>query len=202
MTLLENKLKSSLVVIKRIIKYIPKSQYVNIYNNLFISHLGMYPHYKLEKLFAIQKRCKRISFDHDEYNKTCARSKTFQEHISPYDFCLEHTKPLFKDHKLLTIHCLYYKHTFIEMFKILKFREPHGLFENVLICSNNRNNLMVLYPRIKNNKLPATEQNFLFKSCKIWNTFAKEIFEKNEININRGYIISGEEANSDLSTGP
>ena len=55
-----------------------------------------------------------------------------------------------------------------------------------------------LNPNIKNNKLPATEQNFLFKSCKIWNTFAKNIFEKNKININRGYIIHREEANSDL----
>ena len=36
---LENKLKSSLVAIKRKIKYIPKSQYMNIYNRLFISHL-------------------------------------------------------------------------------------------------------------------------------------------------------------------
>ena len=27
-------------------------------------------------------------------------------------------------------------------------------------------------------KLPATKQNFLFKSCKIWNTFAKDIFLK------------------------
>ena len=85
------------------------------------------------------------------------------------------------------------------MFKILKFREPRGLFEKVLIRSNNRNNRMVLNPIIQNNKLPATEQNFLFKSCKIWNTFAKDIFEKNRININRGYIIPGEEANSDLS---
>ena len=85
------------------------------------------------------------------------------------------------------------------MFKILKFREPRGLFEKVLIRSNNRNNRMVLNPIIKNNKLPATEKNFLFKSCKIWNTFAKDIFEKNRININRGYIIPGEEANSDLS---
>ena len=75
------------------------------------------------------------------------------------------------------------------MFKILKFREPRRLFEKVLIRSNNRNNRMVLNPIIKNNKLP----------CKIWNTFAKDIFEKNRININRGYIIPGEEANSDLS---
>ena len=86
------------------------------------------------------------------------------------------------------------------MFKILKFREPCELFEKVLISSNNCNNQMVLDLNIKNNKLPATEQNFLFKSCKIWNTFAKDIFEKNKININRGNVIPGEEANSDLST--
>ena len=90
MAYLENKLKSSLVVIKRIIKYIPKSQYMKIYNSLFISHLTygisawggiVIPHYKLEKLFAIQKRCtrllfgKRISFDHAEYYKTCRKDQ-------------------------------------------------------------------------------------------------------------------------------
>ena len=153
------------------------SSYIDLPLNIFISHLtygisawGGIPHYKLEKLFAIQKRCtrllfgKRISFDHAEYYKTCARSRTFQEHISPHDFCLEHTKPLFKDHKLLKIHSLYYKHIFIEMFKILKFREPRGLFEKVLIRSNNRNNRMVLNPNVKNNNIPAAEQKFLFKS--------------------------------------
>ena len=66
---LENKLKSSLVVIKRIIKYIPQFQYMNIYNSLFLSHLtygisvwGGIPDYKLEKLFVIQKRCIRLLF--------------------------------------------------------------------------------------------------------------------------------------------
>ena len=48
------------------------------------------------------------------------------------------------------------------MFKISKFREPRGLFESVLISSNNRYNRMVLNPNIKNNKLSATEQNSLF----------------------------------------
>ena len=210
---LENKLKSSLVVIKRIMKYIPKSQYINIYNSLFLSHLtygistwGGIPHYKLEKLFVIQKRCIRLlfgkkhSFDHGEYYKTCARSKTFQEHMGPRDFCLEHTKPLFEEHKLLTIHSLYYKHVFIEIFKIIKFREPRGLFENIFICSNDHNNRIILKPIIKHNKIPATEQSFLFKSCKIWNTFAKDVLEKNKINGSLGYIVPGEEANSDLST--
>ena len=209
---LENKLKSCLVVIKRIMKYIPNSQYMNIYNSLFLSHLtygisawGGIPHYKLEKLFVIQKRCirllfgRKLSFDHGEYYKTCARSRTYQEHMSPHNFCLEHTKPLFTEHKLLTLHSLYYKHTFIEMFKIIKFREPRGLFEKILISSNDYNNRIILKPNITHNKLPATEQNFLFKSCKIWNTFAKDILEKNKINGSLGYIIPGEEANSDLS---
>ena len=37
------------------------------------------------------------------------------------------------------------------------------------------------------------------KSCKIWNEFAKDDFEKNKINNSIGYIIPGEEANSELS---
>ena len=49
------------------------------------------------------------------------------------------------------------------------------------------------------NKLLATDQNFLFKSCKIWNTLAKDVLEKNKINCSLGYVIPGEEANSDLS---
>ena len=124
----------------------PNSQYMNIYNSLFLSHLtydisalGGIPHYKLEKLFVIQKRCirllfgRKLSFDHGELYKTCARSRTYQEHTSPHNFCLQHTKPLFTEHKLLTLHSLYYKHKFIEMFEIIKFREPRGLFEMILI---------------------------------------------------------------------
>ena len=69
-------------------------------------------------------------------------------------------------------------HRFIEMFKILKFREPRELFEKLLISSNNRNNRMVLNPNNKNNKLPATEQNFLFKSCIIWNTLLRSFLKR------------------------
>ena len=154
----------------------------------------------------IQKRCirllfgKKFSFDHGEFYKTCARSKTFEEQMSPKDFCLEHTKPLFAEHKLLTLYNLYYKHTFIEMFKIIKFREPRGLFEYVLISTNDHNNRIILKPNITHNKLPATKQNFLFMACKIWNNFAKDVLEKNKINSTLGYIIPGEQANSDLST--
>ena len=50
---LENKLKCSLVVIKRIMKYVPQFQYMNIYNRLFkyhstygLSAWGGIPHYE------------------------------------------------------------------------------------------------------------------------------------------------------------
>ena len=210
---LENKLKSSLAMIKRIIKYIPKLHYMKIYNSLFISHLtygiscwGGIPHYKLQKLFAIQKRCirllfgKELSFDHSDYYKTCARSRTFQNHMSPHDFCLEHTKPIFSEQKLLTIHNLYYKNVFLEIFKVIKFREPRGLFDEILITSNNHNNRIVLKPNATCNNQPTNESYFLTKACKIWNTFAKDIFTKNKINDRVGYIIPGEGENSDLST--
>ena len=99
-----------------------------------------------------------MNFGHGrEYYKTCARSRTFQEHKNPQDFCLEHTKPLLKEHKLLTLHSLYYKHTFIELFKIIKFREPRGLFEKISITSNDHNNRILLKPNIVHNRLPATE---------------------------------------------
>lgn len=80
------KLLSSLVIIKRIYKYIPKEQLKTIYQTLFLPHLtycistwGGVPHNKLNKLFAVQKRCVRLlfgeelSFDHHEYYQTCAR---------------------------------------------------------------------------------------------------------------------------------
>ena len=105
---LENKLLATLVLIKRIKKFIPSSQYSKIYQALFVSHLtyaiscwgGIYPS-KLQKLFSIQKRCLRIlfgktlSFDHSEYYLSCARTKTYDEHVALKDYKLEHTKLLF-----------------------------------------------------------------------------------------------------------
>ena len=78
--LLENKLISTIVLIKRIKKFIPSLHYIKIYHCLFLSHLtygitcsgGAYTS-KLQKLFNIQKKCIRMlfgeiySFDHPEY---------------------------------------------------------------------------------------------------------------------------------------
>ena len=60
-------------------------------------------------MFNIQKRCVRIlfgdnySFDHPEYYLTCARARTYMDHTTLKDYSLEHTKPIFNKHKLLTL---------------------------------------------------------------------------------------------------
>ena len=66
---LTQKLKSALIIIKRIIKFIPKSEYKKIYDALFKSHLsycisslGPIPSAKLQGIFSIQKRCIRLLF--------------------------------------------------------------------------------------------------------------------------------------------
>ena len=139
---LKGKLLSSIVVIKRIRKFIPKDEYLKIYNALFKSHIsycisswGGVSEYKLKTLFSVQKRCvrllfgKEITFDHAEYYETCARVKTFKEHTKEKNFQLEHTKPIFNDMNLLSLHHLYIYHTFIDTLKLLKYRIPISIFE-------------------------------------------------------------------------
>ena len=139
---LNKKLKSCCGAIRRIKDYIPKSQYINIYHSLFESHLsycisvwGGAPSPEINKLFVTQKRCIRMLFGIEQYRylrETCQRTLTYDEQMNP-DYTLEHTKPLFKSHNLLTVQNLYNYHAVIEIFKIMKYRTPYSLFENLRI---------------------------------------------------------------------
>ena len=176
---LKEKLNSSIVVIKRIKKFVPQSEYLKIYNELFKSHLsycisswGGIPRYRVESLFSIQKRCirllfgKKLSCDHAGFYETCARARTYKQHMAKKDYLLEHTKPLFNENKILSLHHLYVQHTFIELFKIIKYRTPISLFE--LFCLSPRNtNLLMLLPRIN---LDLSKLNFVFSASLIWNS--------------------------------
>ena len=117
---------------KRIKKFIPRPHYMKIYHSLFLSHLitdgitcwgGTYKS-KLQRIFNLQKRCVRIlfgeiySFDHPEYYYTCARAKTFTEHMAQKEYALEHTKPIFNKHNLLNLHNLYVIRSLAELLKI------------------------------------------------------------------------------------
>ena len=136
---LKQKLVASNVIIKRIMKFIPQDEYSKIYNALFKSHLsycisswGGVPKNNIQCLFVLQKRCVRLlfgkekSYDHPEYYDNCARARTYQQHMSARNFKLENTKPIFNDQNLLTIHHLYIYHSFLDIFKILRYRTPIG----------------------------------------------------------------------------
>ena len=69
--------------------------------NYCISCWGGVSEFKLQTIFAVQKRCKRLlfdkkfSFDLAGYYESCARVRSYKEQMSPKNYCLEHTKPIF-----------------------------------------------------------------------------------------------------------
>ena len=205
---LESKLNSCLVTIKRIKSYIPKCEYKNIYNALFMSHLtyctscwGGVPDYKLSRIFAIQKRCIRLLFgktltsDHEEFYQTCARVRTINEHREEKAFCLEHTKPLFNEHSIMSLGNLYVYHTFMQIFKILKTSTPISARELITFLPKNEKFTLML-PLVK---LNVSQQNFTFKASKIWNDHKDEILNRCPPN-QHGLVIPGSIENSDLSS--
>ena len=52
-----------------------------------------------------------------------------QRHVA-----LEHTKPLFNKHDLLTLHNLYTFRSSLELIKILKLHSPYPVYENLQVC--------------------------------------------------------------------
>ena len=125
---------------------------MKIYHSLFLSHLtygitywgGTYKS-KLQRIFNLQKRCVRIlfgeiySFDHPELYSTCARAKTFTEHMAQKDYALEHTKPIFNKYNLLNLHNLYVIRSLVELFKILKFHSPIPNLEYFKVSTRSSN---------------------------------------------------------------
>ena len=204
------KLNSCIVMIKRICKFIPKSQYVSIYNSLFVSHLtycisvwgGAAPS-KLQKIFPIQKRCARIlfgehlTFDHAAYYETCARARSYMEHIAPKNYALEHTKPIFNKYDLLSFRNLYCYHTFMESFKIFKNHRPISLFSLFRESFSSRKHLSLVPPKFH---LDISKNNFVCKATAIWNLCLPKVFEKPIFDTDKQLIIPGSNPNSDLAT--
>ena len=138
---LKAKLNLSIIMIKRIKKFIPKPEFKKIYDALFKSHLsycisswGGVSDYKLQSIFAIQKRCVRLlfgekySYDHAGYYETCARTRTYKKLTSPKNYCLEHTKSIFNKHKILNLHNLFVQQSFMGLYKVFKTHTPISIF--------------------------------------------------------------------------
>ena len=88
----------------------------------------------------------------------------------------EHTKPLFNGNYLLTIHNLYVYHSFIELFKVLKFRQPYSLFSSFnlpksLTRSTRFGSTHITIP----NTISATSNTFTYQAAKIWNIYRNKL---------------------------
>ena len=204
---LREKLNSSINIIKRIMKFIPKSEYHKLYNSLFKSHLsycisswGGISLNKLSSIFSLQKRCVRLlfgktpMFDHASYYETCARSRTYTEHMTKKNFELENTKPIFNSEKILSLHHLYIQHTFIELFKIMKERVPYSLYE-LYNFSPRISNLLICLPKFT---LEISRQNFVYNSSLIWNGTIRNVLDTCTPYPNN-IMVPGSSANSDLT---
>ena len=204
---LKEKLNSSINIIKRIMKFIPKSEYHKLYDSLFKSHLtyciscwGGISSNRLSPLFLIQKRCVRLLFgkiptsDHSAYYETCARTRTYDDHMAKKNFQLEHTKPIFNSEKLLSLHHLYVQHTFVALFKIMKERLPISLHE-LFTFSPRVSNLLMSPPKCS---LEISRQNFAFKGYLIWNGMIAHVLNKCEPYPNN-IMVPGSSPDSDLS---
>ena len=164
------------------------------------SGLPQVSHHMAQCLFSSQKRCirllfgKSLSYDHASYYETCARVRTYSEHMADKNYELEHTKPIFNTEGILTLHHLYVHRTFVELFKVQKHRLPISIYE-LFDMSYRSNNFSLNLPKLK---LDTSRHNFLYNSSLIWNELIGKILEKSDPNPNN-IMIPGSSPNSDLS---
>ena len=135
-TALTKKLKCCTGQLNRIYNFIPKELYKSLYHTLYESHLsygitvwGGISIPNLRPLFIAQKYCIRILFgDKESYLdkfKTTARARPYGLQALGQEFYeKEHTKPLFNNHEIMTVHNLYDYQILNSMYKILKLRTP------------------------------------------------------------------------------
>ena len=114
--------------------------------------------------------------------------------MAPKNYCLEHTKPLFNEYEMLSLDNLFIFHTFMEVFKILKFRSPISLYE-LLKMGPRGEKFTLLLPRVS---LDTSKQNFVFSSSRIWNRFINKVLNKCTPQPS-GLVIPGSDVNSDLA---
>ena len=196
---------------KRIKKCIPKEHYPKLYHSLFKSHLiygitawGGVCYSKLNKLFAIQKRCIRLlfgkvpNFDHIEFYQTCARARSYDEHIAPKNFVQEHTKPIFKELNLLSVYHLYNLFMFTELFKIQKYSSPTSLLDK--LSPSSRYSCDTLKLRVPKYNKKRSRIQFLYKGTELWNMLYSKVFQPPELDTERHVIIPGAAKNSDFTS--
>ena len=176
---LRRKLYHSLATLNRIKHFIPEKFYKDLYYTLFessitycISVWGV-AQKKLDKIHLIQKKMIRILFGDTEAYKekfrTCSRTRILEkQQLGSSFYCKEHTKPLFEKHRILSVHNLYSYHSFMEVFRILKFRSPPCLYYQYQFSQRKYLTFIQLNP-------PTPSEHFIYRSSVIWNQLRKKL---------------------------
>ena len=110
------------------------------------------------------------------------------------NFQLEHTKPIFNEQNLLTLHHLYIYHTFLDTFKLLKFRTPISIY-NLLQNSPKNINIMLKVPIVS---VDLAKNNFIFQSSCIWNDIIRKVLNPWSLN-KEGIVFPGSNFGSDIT---
>ena len=175
LTALAKKLRCCSGQLNHIRKYLPVSLHKSLYHTLFESHLsygvtvwGGVPHSKLNSLFVAQKYCMRIMFgDTEAYlekHRTAARTRSIDsQKLGPDFFKLEHTKPLFNNNGIMTVHNLYNYHTLLSVSKLLKFHTPISVY-SLFTLSKRKETLLITPQRV---------DSFVYSSSTLWNAFRR-----------------------------
>ena len=99
-----------------------------------------------------------------EKHRTTARTRSKDsQKLGPKFFELEHTKPLFNNHDLFTVHNLYNYHIVLSLNKLLKFHSPISL--NSLFTLSKRKETLLNTPQHAN--------SFVYNGGLIWNAFKR-----------------------------
>ena len=171
---LRQKLYYAMSTLSRIKESIPETLHNDLYYTLFESHLtycisvwGGVSEKKMASIHKMQKKAIRVMFGDTESFKdkfmTCCRTRSFgNQKLGEEFYTKEHTKPLFKLHKILAVQNLYFYHLFMETFRLLKFQSPvtfHSLYE----LSNRK---YLTYTQLNP---PKVSDHFIYRSSIIWN---------------------------------
>ena len=176
-TSLKRKLNYATATLSRMRDCLPKHLHRNLYYTLFESHLsycisvwGGAAQYRITSLWTAQKHCMRVLFgDKEAYLdkfRTCIRSRPYNfQKLGKKFFEKEHTKPIFEQQNVLSIHNLYHYHCLMEVFKILKLRSPISLYSSYNISHRKPTTLIT----------PIPSNNFISRSTYLWNTIAPKL---------------------------
>ena len=186
---IRQKLNCQIGALSRILDNVPRKHHRELYFTLFESHIsycisvwGGVATKILAPILTVQKGCIRKIFGQEPFSErlmTCARSRPFnKQFLDSLFYEKEHTKPLFNSNHILTVNNLYVYHCFIELLKILKFRQPYPLFELFKLLlpqtRSTRFNSTYIHNHTPNNASKSSNI-FTYRSAKIWNNYRTKL---------------------------